>query len=155
MNDVIDYNLSGAIDKIIINRFGIGDRINSIYLMMPLTEEEELEIDKINESLRNETRGVNYISIKDVVFRPTDIKIYGKIDLTSKEDIEIIEKLLLKEYGKFHTIPSDFNYEQGTGKANGKIPLHMQTTDYIRSFKWYHFRIGKPERIIVIKQDKK
>ena len=152
--EIIDYNQFPVLDKIMINRFGTGDNINSIYLMMPLTEEEEIEIDKINEKLNNKETVNTHISIKDEVFRPEDIKIYGNIDITSQEDIDVIEKLLLKEYGKFHTIPAGFNYLRGTGKANGKIPLHMQTTKYLDVFKWYHFRIGKPNRVIVIKKNK-
>ena len=151
-NDTIDYGNFEALDHIMINRFGIGDRINSRYVMFPLTEEQEKEIDKLKEA----KAAVNISLGKNgTVVNLSDIQVYGEINVDGEEEKEIIEKLLLKEYGKFHTIPSDFNYEQGTGKANGKIPLHMRTTDYIRSFKWYHFRIGKPERIIVIKQDKK
>ena len=74
-----------------------------------------------------------------------------EINVDREEEKEIINKLLLKEYGKYHIIPSGFDYNTGLGKANGKIPLQAHTTNYIQAFKYYHFRIGKPKRIIIVK----
>ena len=152
-NDTIDYGKYETLDSIIINRFGIGDRINSKYVMFPLTEEEEIEIDKLKEDNKSV-----YVSLgkNKTVVNLSDIQVYGEIDINGEEEKEIINKLLLKEYGKYHVIPSEFDYNTGLGKSNGgmgasRIGLQTQTTNYIQVFKWYHFRIGKPKRIIIVK----
>lgn len=147
-NDTIDYGNFEALDHIMINRFGIGDHINSRYVMFPLTEEQEKEIDKLKEA----KAAVNISLGKNgTVVNLSDIQVYGEINVDGEEEKEIINKLLLKEYGKYHIIPSGFDYNTGLGKANGKIPLQAHTTNYVQAFKYYHFRIGKPKRIIIVK----
>ena len=116
--------------------------------MFPLTEEQEKEIDKLKEA----EAAVNISLGKNgTVVNLSDIQVYGEINVDREEEKEIINKLLLKEYGKYHIIPSGFDYNTGLGKANGKIPLQAHTTNYIQAFKYYHFRIGKPKRIIIVK----
>lgn len=73
-NDTIDYGNFEALDHIMINRFGIGDHINSRYVMFPLTEEQEKEIDKLKEA----EAAVNISLGKNgTVVNLSDIQVYG------------------------------------------------------------------------------
>ena len=123
------------------NDFGV----DSVYIMSELTEEEEnyIDSDDCNKVVRN---GKNISKDK--------IKMYGDINLSNEDDLDLIEKYNLVDENFRSFIYSNFNYNRGTiTTIDGKLKWYP-TMDAINWFKFNHCIIGKPKKIIVYKLPK-
>lgn len=116
--------------------------------MKPITEEEENRIDKSKiyyGSIRYDNNGE--------IIKAEDIYLYGTVDFNSNEDLDFIERFNLVDERGNH-IYSTFDYNKGCFTTINGIPKMYETWDAINWFKYCHCLIGKPERIIVFKDNK-
>lgn len=115
-------------------------------IMEPITEEQELRIDKS----ANYFGEMQYESAHGTI-RQRDIYLYGNIDFNSPDDIAVIKrfKLVSEDMDSFMYIP--FNYEKGISITTEGITKISPTLNPVDWFKYNYCLIGKPERIIVYK----
>ena len=115
-------------------------------IIEPLTEAQENRIDKSKDYF-----GAIQFESKHGTVSQRDIYVYGKLDLSSKEDLDIIKRLNLVDEDFESFKYSDFNYNKGTAIARNGVYKIAPTFNAIEWFKYNHCLIGKPERIIVYK----
>lgn len=115
-------------------------------VMEPITEEQELRIDKSAKYY-----GAIQFERKDgVIVAAKDIYLYGEVDFNN-DDLDLIERFkLIDEDGNW--IYSNFDYEKGNFTTIDGIAKGYPTWNLINWFKYCHVLIGKPQRIIVYKR---
>ena len=146
MNDeelIIDLNKSKTLDRIVVNRYGRNEAIYSYLYMYPLSDVEERFIDEIKRKLKD-----------GIIISISDIKVYGEVDLNDASDCQAIKELLYKEIYECHRIPKGFDYKNNTCTSKGNFIQWTETTDYIKAFQYYHSRIGKPKKILIVRLSK-
>lgn len=153
--ETICFDKMATLKRIAVNRFGKNDSIYGYLYMYPITKEEVDMITRIKkECLRDPTKG-SRITLEDgVVIGLENIKCYGDIDYDNPTDRQVIKDLLSKDIYECRRIPRGFDYETNTSVSKGKFIQWTETTDYIKAFKYYLSRIGKPEHILIIKLGK-
>ena len=142
-------NIMGIRSKAIMNR------THENYLVMQaITEEEELAIDNAMDT--EDT--IRFVLEEKYVIPGRDIFLYGHVDVNNPDDLEIIKnaKIITEEIYEAANIPSNFDYETGDvySDQEGIFRCH-DTWDKIKWFKLNHLLIGKPERIIIYRINKK
>ena len=142
-------NIMGIRSKVIMNR------THENYLVMQaITEEEELAIDNAMDT--EDT--IRFVLEEKYVIPGRDIFLYGHVDVNNPDDLEIIKnaKIITEEIYEAANIPSNFDYETGDvySDQEGIFRCH-DTWDKIKWFKLNHLLIGKPERIIIYRINKK
>lgn len=145
---VINFNSFAPLRRIAINSFGNSRAVYSYYFMYPLTDEEEEYLNKIKDNPNRLIR----ISLPDGT--PTDfskISVYGNFDFDNPEHVKIIKKYLAKDLYSSHKIPREYNYEDNTSVSKGNFIQWTESTDYLKCFKFYHARIGKPKKYIIVR----
>ena len=139
----------GIRSKAILNKTS-----NSYLVMQKITEEEEIAIDNAMDS--DDT--IRFVLEEKYIIPIRDIFLYGHVDITNKEDIQVIKnsKIITEEINGAANIPSKFSYKYGDvySDREGIFRCH-DTWDKLKWFKFNHLLIGKPERIIIYKIDKK
>lgn len=149
---VINFNSFAPLRRIAINSFGNSGVVHSYYFMYPLTDEEESYLNHIKQQMIDNPNTLFRISLSDGT--PIDfskIKIYGNFDFDNVEHIAIIKEYLAKDLYSSHKIPREFNYETNTSVSKGNFIQWTESTDYLKCFKFYHARIGKPKKYIIVR----
>lgn len=149
---VINFNSFAPLRRIAINSFGNNGAVHSYYFMYPLTDEEESYLNHIKQQTIDNPNTLFRISLSDGT--PIDfskIKIYGNFDFDNAEHIAIIKEYLAKDLYSSHKIPREFNYESNTSVSKGNFIQWTESTDYLKCFKFYHARIGKPNKYIIVR----
>lgn len=142
-------NIMGIRSKAIMNR------THENYLVMQaITEEEELAIDNAMDT--EDT--IKFVLEEKYVIHGRDIFLYGHVDVNNPDDLEIIKnaKIITEEINEAANIPSIFSYKTGNvySDREGIFRCH-DTWDKVKWFKFNHLLIGKPERIIIYRINKK
>ena len=142
-------NIMGIRSKAIMNR------THENYLVMQaITEEEELAIDNAMDT--EDT--IRFVLEEKYVIPGRDIFLYGHVDINNPDDVEIIKnaKIITEEINGAANVPSNFDYETGDvySDKEGIFRCH-DTWDKVKWFKLNHLLIGKPERIIIYRINKK
>lgn len=158
MNDeelIIDLNKSKTLDRIVVNRYGHNEVIYSYLYMYPLSDVEERFIDEIKRKLKENDNANTRIKLADgIIISISDIEVYGEVDLNDASDCQAIKELLSKEIYECHRIPKAFDYKNNTCTSKGNFIQWIETTDYIKAFQYYHSRIGKPKKILIVRLSK-
>lgn len=158
MNDeelIIDLNKSKTLDRIVVNKYGRNEAIYSYLYMYPLSDVEERFIDEIKRKLKENDNANTRIKLADgIIISISDIKVYGEVDLNDASDCQVIKKLLYKEIYECHRIPKGFDYKNNICTSKGNFIQWTETTDYIKAFQYYHSRIGKPKKILIVRLSK-
>ena len=118
--------------------------------MEAITEEQEAHIDKSKQYFG----AIRHTKEDGQIIDGKDIYVYGEINFGSEEDCNILNR--------FHLLDND-NRKKKTKKKNDKGTIVLkenkikwyQTTNNIKWLQFNHCLIGKPERIIIYKIDKK
>lgn len=112
--------------------------------MEPITEEQEIRIDKSAKYYG----GIRYERPDGVIVDAKHIYLYGELNFEDKNDICQIERFNLIDNEGSH-IYSNFDYDKGCFTTiNGRAKTYP-TWNPIIWFKYCHCLIGKPQRIIV------
>lgn len=152
---IIDFNKFKPLNRIAVNRYGRNDAIYSYLFMYPLSDTEENIINRIKRDTKEDKANYSRIELNDgIVISLSDIKVYGEIDFNDTGDCKVIKELLNKDIYECHRIPKEYNYENNTSTSKGNFIQWTETTDYIKAFKYYLSRIGKPKKIIIVKLNK-
>ena len=149
---VIDFNSFAPLKRIAINSFGNSGNVYSYYFMYPLTDEEEKYLDDVRRQMVDNPDILIRLSLSDGT--PIDfskIKIYGNFEFDNPEHLAIIKNYLDKDTYSSHKIPREFNYETNTSVSKGNFIQWTESTDYLKCFKFYHARIGKPKKYIIVR----
>lgn len=109
-------------------------------VMVPLTEGEEQEIDKMAN-----------VKIGNLLIIDKDIYCYGNIDFYNEEDINGINSFDWIPENKGVIIPAKFDYETNTCEAINMTIGHHETFDNLKVAMYCHASIGKPERCLIFK----
>lgn len=152
---VINFNSFATLKRVAINSFGNGENVYSYYFMYPLTDEEEEYLNKIKQELLDNPNRLIRISLPDGT--PTDfskIKVYGNFEFDNPEHVRVIKDYLAKDLYSSHKIPREYNYEDNTSISKGNFIQWTESTDYLKCFKFYHARIGKPKKYIIVRLTK-
>ena len=141
-------NIMGIRSKVILNK-----TFSDYLVMQSINEEEE---NAINNAMDSEDV-IKFVLEGKYVIPIRDIFLYGHVDITNKEDIQIIKnsKIITEEINNAANIPSKFSYKSGNvySDKEGIFKCH-DTWDKIKWFKFNHLLLGKPERIIIYKINK-
>ena len=141
-------NIMGIRSKVILNR-----TLGNYLVMQSITEEEENAIDNAMDS----EDVIKFVLEEKYVIPIKDIFLYGHVDITNKEDIQVIKnsKIITEEINGAANIPSRFSYKSGEvySDREGIFRCH-DTWDKIKWFKFNHVLLGKPERVIIYKINK-
>lgn len=153
---VIDFNKFEALKRIAINRYGKDGSIYSYLFMYALTDEEEALINKIKKEAKSDNAAaMSRVELCDgTIITLSHIKVYGKVDYNDADDRKVLKELLAKDIHDTQCIPREYNFESNTSISKGKFIQYVETSDYIKAFKYYVSRIGKPEKIIIVKLSK-
>lgn len=151
---IIDLNKVKTLNRIVVNRYGRNEAIYSYLYMYPLSDIEESFIDEIKRKLKEDVNANTRIKLADGIISISDIKVYGEVDLNDASDCQAIKELLSKEIYECHRIPKAFDYKNNTCTSKGNFIQWTETTDYIKAFQYYHSRIGKPKKILIVKLSK-
>lgn len=153
---VIDFNKFEPLRRIVINRYGKDNAIYSYLFMYSLSDDDENLINKIKKEAKSETgAAMSRIELWDgTIITLSNIKVYGKVDYDDAEDRKVLKELLAKDIYDSHRIPREYDFESNTSISKGNFIQYTETTDYIKAFKYYISRIGKPEKIIIVKLNK-
>ena len=142
-------NIMGIRSKAIMNRTDI-----HYLVMQAITEEEENMID----NSVDEEGSIKFLLEGKHVIPGRDIFLYGKVDVTNPDDVDVINKakIITEEINQAANIPSNLDYETGDIYAaeDDRFKNH-DTWNKLDWFKFNHVLIGKPERIIIYRIAKK
>lgn len=117
------------------------DVIKTVIVMIPITEEQEKEIDDNG-----------YINVDGLKINASNIYCYGNIDINNNEDLKSIEKFdLIGKGDDDNYIYSNYNYEKGIVEYDSNVPKTYPINNTIEWFKYNYLLIGKPERILIYK----
>ena len=142
-------NIMGIRSKVILNK------TNNNYLVMePLTKEQEENID----NSADKEGCVRFILDEKYIIPSRDIFLYGEINLNNQDDLELIENsnILTEEVNNASILPSNIDYKTGviTSDENDVFKWY-HTWNKLNWFKYNHLLLGKPERIIIYRVDKR
>lgn len=154
---VIDLSKAKTLERIVINRYGRNEAIYSYLYMYPLEDIEERFIESIKKKSKEQGEDAAHarIQLKDgIIIDLAEIKVYGEVDLNDAGDCKAIKDLLAKDIYECHRIPKGFDYKSNTCTSKGNFIQWTETTDCIKAFQYYHSRIGKPKKILVVKLKK-
>lgn len=115
-------------------------------IMIPISEQEEKNIDNIRDSILKFQRGNMSFSV-----RMKDIYCYGEVDFTNKEDLNQIDSFnFLDHLGAtgIH-IWSQYDYKTHSCKAHNKKLLWTETWHPSVVAQMAHGYLGKPQRILL------
>lgn len=139
-----EVSILGVYKKTILchtNNFGTDE----VIVMEPITQEQENEIDN-SFAKHGEIR---FIRQNGQILHKENIKLYGDVDLSSKEDLAAIEKFQFIDENWRSFVYSNFDYDKGVVElVNGKFKYYP-TKDPILWFKYNHCLIGKPNKVII------
>lgn len=141
-----EYNILGIRKRAILLR---SKTIHGIELtiMEAITEEQEKRIDKSSDYF-----GSIQYRCKHGVIPQKDIYLYGQVDLTNQDDIQMIKKCNLIDNDNLDNfIYKSFDYKTGIIKTEDDVTKITVCTSPLEWFKYNYCLIGKPERIIVYK----
>lgn len=110
-----------------------------------ITKEQEERIDKSELYKGNK----EYIRADGTIINGNSIYMYGEVDLSNDDDLDIIEKFNLVDDNSI--IYSNFNYDKGIATTVDYKIKTYNTWNPIKWFTYCHCLIGKPKRIIVYK----
>lgn len=130
-------NLLGIRNKVILCRTkSIGE--DKFTVMRAIDERQEKELDTTEQ-----------VVIDGRTFSRKSIYVYGEINLSSKEDVNTLNKLrLMDDTDKGNLMHSGFSYV--TGEVEYDTVVKYRTTwDAIEWFKYNHCLLGKPKRIVI------
>ena len=141
-----EVSIQGLYKKTIlchINNFGAEE----VYVMEPITQEQENEID----NSFAEYGEIRFTRSNGDILKKQNIKLYGDVNLDNDDDLNAIEKYQFIDEDWRSFIYSNFDYERGTvGLVKDKFKYYP-TKDPILWFKFNHCLIGKPKKIIIYK----
>lgn len=137
-------NALGGAERAILSRSnGI---INTLVILAPFTEKEEEFLATYGKVQ------VKVPSGRRVYVDMGSIYMYGKVDLTCKDDLDLIRhNNLVGVYDNCEAWLPDFDYETGHIILTDGIPKGAPTMNAVEHFKYRYTRIGRPERVIVYK----
>lgn len=117
------------------------DVVKTVVVMIPITEEQEKEIDDNG-----------YININNLKVATNNIYCYGNIDINNDDDAETIIKFdLIGKGDDDNYIYSGYDYEKGIVVFDGNVAKTYPISDRIEWFKYNYLLIGKPERVLIYK----
>lgn len=148
--DLKIYHLPTSKDVVIVHWRVVDKRVRKI-LMAPITEEQEMRLDKglVIEII---THNKGYVLSRE------DAIVYGNIDFNNdSNDMDFIRDLewCIDDYFKGVCIPSRYNYEKHTAVGNRHGILYYDTVRSDTILKYKHGCLNKPERVIVWKETSK
>lgn len=147
----IDFS-KNPLKRIAINKFGIFNRVESYYMLYPVNNEFYQDLLKIQKQLLDNPKATARFQLDDgisVLF--DDVKMFGKFDFDNPDDIAKIQHFLAKDNFECHFIPREFDYDTCISKSKGKFIQWTESTDYLKCFKYYHARIGKPTFYLIVR----
>lgn len=142
-------NALGGLTRAMMCRFkGVRE---VIVFMQALSNEKEEFINK---------NGHILLTMKDnskVKITLEDIYMYGNVDLEKEETINLIRncKLVSTSNDEESWLPSEFDYETGTIGLTDGVPKGCPTENSVKWFKYNYCRIGKPEKVICYRINKR
>lgn len=115
-------------------------------IMLPITEEEELKLDK-RESFGKET--------KDRIFPlgPANVKYYGEINFNSGSgDYRTLEDSRLFFPMEFQgaSVPANYDYDKHCCYSDNRKPKWFDTVNAALICQYAHGILGKPKRVAII-----
>lgn len=138
-------NLLGIRKKVVLCR--IRDMHEKIIVMMPITAEQEKELDE-NEALCLD-EDCNNLTIDK---RSTIC--YGEVDIDNEEDANAIKKFGLLGSGETDNIVySNADYKTGVCTFDN-VPKQFSTSDAILWYRHNACLIGNPKRVVIFKCNK-
>lgn len=117
--------------------------------------------DEQYEKLKNEKKSKGQCSFKvnKAFIPPSDVIVYGDLDLTKRSDREILNKMQNKIWDKYnnHWYYTHMEYDTGIVHPNEsrKSYLMSQTFDLITWIKYLLVWLGNPKNIIIYKLNTK
>lgn len=137
-------NLLGIRPSIILCRIEpIKGKPSGVY-MEPITEEQEVRIDKAAKYYGE----IRYERPDGIIINAKNIYLYGEVNFEDNNDLYQIEKFnLIDNDGNY--IYSKFDYDKGCFTTIDGHAKTYPTWSPITWFKYCHCLIGKPQRIIV------
>ena len=133
----------------IINK-NINSLGSTITVMIPINEEEESNIDLIDTNTIKFNRGDRTFSVK-----MKDIYCYGSIDLHDEHTIDQINSFpFLSNLGSVgvHMV-ANYDYETHSCLSPERYYLNTETWTPIDLIKYAHAYLGKPQRVLLFKQN--
>lgn len=139
-------NLLGIRQEVTLCHFESTYSAKNPIVMIPITEEEELKIDKSSKIYGN----IRFIDKNNNIIGAKHIHLYGEVDLDNEDDVNhILEKDLIDEGLNQNWIHSNFDYNKGVAVfSDGRVKGYC-TRDPLLWFKYNHCLLGKPKRIII------
>lgn len=119
---------------------------NIFIIMEAIDEEQEKRIDNSKKYYGS----IRYDKGNDII-PGNNIYLYGEVDLTKEEDLELIENFNLIDSAGGR-IYSNFDYDDGKFTTIDGIAKQYTTWNPVLWFSYCHVLIGKPKRIIVYKK---
>lgn len=123
-------------------------------IMIPITEEEEVEIDaKLNREKADVIFEKQCGKLK-VAIKPRDIQFYGEIDFSdTSEDLDEIDKAKWFESLEEGSVPVPSDYDYNTHCCYSPINKFRYTETFYPSIlvRYKHACLGKPERVVIFK----
>lgn len=118
-------------------------------IMIPISEQEEKNIDNIGDSTLKFKRGAMSFSV-----RMKDIYCYGEVDFTSREDLNQIDSFNFLDYlgAKGISIYSKYDYKTHSCKAPNRRFLWTETWHPSVVAQMAHGYLGKPQRILLFNE---
>lgn len=115
-------------------------------IMIPISEQEEKNIDNIGDSILKFQRGDMSFSV-----RMKDIYCYGEVDFTNKEDLNQIDSFNFLDHLGISGIHiwSQYDYKTHSCKAHNKKLLWTETWRPSIVAQMAHGYLGKPQRILL------
>lgn len=117
--------------------------------MIPISEQEEKDIDNIKNSTLKFQRGTMSFSVS-----MKDIYCYGEVDFTSIEDLNQIDSFNFLDYlgASGINIYSNYDYETHSCKAPNRRLLWTETWHPAIVAQMAHGYLGKPQRILLFNE---
>ena len=118
-------------------------------IMIPISEQEEKNIDNIGNSTLKFQRGNVTFSVK-----MKDIYCYGKVDFTNKDDLNQIDSFNFLEHlgASGIRIYSQYDYKTHSCKTFNKKLLWTETWRPSVVAQMTHGYLGKPQRILLFNE---
>ena len=118
-------------------------------IMIPISEQEEKDIDNIKDSTLKFQRGTMSFSVS-----MKDIYCYGEVDFTSIEDLNQIDSFNFLDYlgASGINIYSNYDYKTHSCKAPNRRLLWTETWHPAVVAQMAHGYLGKPQRILLFNE---
>lgn len=153
MNEVRRINHDIKLQRVVINRFGIGDVYNTYLVMYPISKELENEIDV---AIKIGNNNIDIELENGVPIKLSDIQAYGELNLFSCDDYDKLESLMKRtNHYEPIRIPKKFNYDSNESESTIDGIMYRESFNFEKAFEYYHAIIGKPDRILIVKMNGK